>query len=134
MLLIPSCLQEIKTVYMTDKNFEPKIVARASSAAEGLCKWVRAMVLYDEVIKVVAPKREKLQIAQRDYENTVKFLNERRELLAELTEKLNVLKESLRVILAKKIELENEVKQQQCSNESRIHRVLIVNLLTGDDL
>lgn len=109
---------------MTDKNFEPKIVARASSAAEGLCKWVRAMVLYDEVIKVVAPKREKLQIAQRDYENTVKFLNERRELLAELTEKLNVLKESLRVILAKKIELENEVKQQQCSNESRIHRVL----------
>lgn len=134
MLLIPSCLQEIKTVYMTDKNFEPKIVARASSAAEGLCKWVRAMVLYDEVIKVVAPKREKLQIAQRDYENTVKFLNERRELLAELTEKLNVLKESLRVILAKKIELENEVKQQQCSNESRIHRVLIVNLFTGDDL
>lgn len=134
MLLIPSCLQEIKTVYMTDKNFEPKIVARASSAAEGLCKWVRAMVLYDEVIKVVAPKREKLQIAQRDYENTVKFLNERRELLAELTEKLNVLKESLRVILAKKIELENEVKQQQCSNESRIHRVLIVNLFAGDDL
>lgn len=134
MLLIPSCLQEIKTVYMTDKNFEPKIVARASSAAEGLCKWVRAMVLYDEVIKVVAPKREKLQIAQRDYENTVKFLNERRELLAELTEKLNVLKESLRVILAKKIELENEVKQEQCSNESRIHRVLIVNLFTGDDL
>lgn len=119
---------------MTDKNFEPKIVARASSAAEGLCKWVRAMVLYDEVIKVVAPKREKLQVAQRDYENTVKFLNERRELLAELTEKLNVLKESLRVILAKKIELENEVKQQQCSNESRIHRVLIVNLFTGDDL
>lgn len=119
---------------MTDKNFEPKIVARASSAAEGLCKWVRAMVLYDEVIKVVAPKREKLQIAQRDYENTVKFLNERRELLAELTEKLNVLKESLRVILAKKIELENEVKQQQCSNESRIHRVLIVKLFTGDDL
>ena len=102
-------LQEIKTTYMTDKSFEPKVVARASSAAEGLCKWVRAMVLYDAVIKVVAPKRTKLEAAQREYENTVKFLNERREMLAALTEKLNVLNERLRVTLARKIELETEV-------------------------
>lgn len=96
---------------MTDKNFEPKIVARASSAAEGLCKWVRAMVLYDEVIKVVGPKRAKLEGAQRDYENTIKFLNERREMLAELTERLELLNERLSVTLAKKIELENEVTE-----------------------
>lgn len=94
---------------MTDKNFEPKIVARASSAAEGLCKWVRAMVLYDAVVKVVAPKKAKLAAAQRDYENTIKFLNERREMLAALTEKLRVLNENLQVTLAKKIQLENEV-------------------------
>ncbi|XP_043264608.1 dynein axonemal heavy chain 7 [Colletes gigas] len=108
-------MQEIKEKYMTDKNFEPKVVARASSAAEGICKWVRAMVLYDEVAKVVAPKRAKLDDAQRDYENTVKFLNERREMLAELTEKLAILNENLEITLAKKIQLENEVTN--CRNK-----------------
>ncbi|XP_053982803.1 dynein axonemal heavy chain 7 [Hylaeus volcanicus] len=108
-------MQEIKTTYMTDKNFEPKVVARASSAAEGLCKWVRAMVLYDAVAKVVAPKKAKLDAAQRDYENTVKFLNERREMLVELTEKLAVLNENLQITLAKKIELETEVTN--CRNK-----------------
>lgn len=94
---------------MTDKNFEPKIVARASSAAEGLCKWVRAMVLYDAVAKVVAPKRMALDTAQQDYENTVKFLKERRQMLAELTAKLAILHESLKTTLAQKIYLETEV-------------------------
>ncbi|KAG9434121.1 dynein heavy chain 7, axonemal-like [Apis mellifera carnica] len=36
---------------ITDNNFKPHIVAKASSAAEGLCKWVCAMVSYDEVAK-----------------------------------------------------------------------------------
>ncbi|KOC62554.1 Dynein heavy chain 7, axonemal [Habropoda laboriosa] len=113
---IPShIIQEIKTIYMTDKNFEPKVVARASSAAEGLCKWVRAMVLYDEVAKVVAPKKAKLENAQSDYEKTIKFLNERRQMLAELTEKLRILNENLQVTLAKKIELETEVTN--CRNK-----------------
>ncbi|XP_015437708.1 PREDICTED: dynein heavy chain 7, axonemal-like [Dufourea novaeangliae] len=108
-------MQEIKTKYLTDKNFEPKVVARASSAAEGLCKWVRAMVLYDEVAKVVAPKKAKLDSAQHDYEQTVAFLKERREMLAELTEKLAVLNEKLEVTLAKKIELQTEVTN--CRNK-----------------
>ncbi|CAK9798694.1 Dynein axonemal heavy chain 7 [Anthophora quadrimaculata] len=113
---IPShIIQEIKMTYMTDKNFEPKIVARASSAAEGLCKWVRAMVLYDEVAKVVAPKKAKLDAAQKDFENTVKFLKERREMLAELTERLRILNENLEVTLAKKIELETEATN--CRNK-----------------
>ncbi|XP_026673034.1 dynein heavy chain 7, axonemal [Ceratina calcarata] len=108
-------IQEIKTTYLTDKSFEPKVVARASSAAEGLCKWVRAMVLYDEVIKVVKPKKEKLERAEQDYDNTMKFLQERRQMLAELTEKLRILNENLQVTLAKKIELENEVTK--CRNQ-----------------
>nr|XP_012154186.1 PREDICTED: dynein heavy chain 12, axonemal isoform X1 [Megachile rotundata] len=111
----PNVIQEIKTTYLTNKDFEPKVVARASSAAEGLCKWVRAMVLYDQVAKVVAPKRAKLEAAQSDYENTIKFLNERREMLAQLTERLNILHQSLQAILAKKIELENEVTN--CRNK-----------------
>lgn len=94
---------------MTNKNFDPKIVVRASQAAEGLCKWVRAMVLYDEVAKIVMPKKIKLALAEHDYENTLTFLNERRQMLAELNKKLDILRENLHETMTKKIRLENEV-------------------------
>ncbi|XP_076648749.1 dynein heavy chain at 62B [Halictus rubicundus] len=125
----PRIMQEIKTKYLTDKNFEPKVVARASSAAEGLCKWVRAMVLYDEVAKVVAPKKAKLEVAEREYEDTIAFLNERRAMLAELTERLAVLTEQLRVAVAKKIELQNEVTL--CRNKL-IRAEKLINGLGGE--
>lgn len=92
-----------------DKNFEPKVVARASQAAEGLCKWIRAMVLYDQVAKIVAPKKAKLATAERDYENTLTFLREKQQMLVKLNEKLDMLRENLQETMAKKIYLENEV-------------------------
>ncbi|KAH0950335.1 hypothetical protein HN011_003167 [Eciton burchellii] len=94
---------------MTDKNFDPKVVARASQAAEGLCKWILAMVLYDEVIKVVAPKRAKLETAERDYKNTIAFLQERRQMLIELNEKLDISRKNLQEIMARMTYLEKEV-------------------------
>ncbi|KAK2581073.1 hypothetical protein KPH14_006115 [Odynerus spinipes] len=108
-------MDEIKKKYMTDKNFEPKIVARASSAAEGLCKWVRAMVLYDKVIREVAPKKAKLAAAEKEYEETMAFLRERRQMLAALNEKLALLNERLQNTLTKKVDLENEVTN--CRNK-----------------
>lgn len=45
-------MQKIRSTYMTNPDFDPSIVAKASSAAEGLCKWIKAMELYDSVAKV----------------------------------------------------------------------------------
>ncbi|XP_014210223.1 dynein heavy chain 7, axonemal-like [Copidosoma floridanum] len=106
----PAIMATIKKTYMSDKNFMPHIVAKASSAAEGLCKWVRAMVSYDEVAKVVAPKKEKLAAAQKECDETEAFLNAKRNTLAELNRKLAVLKSTLQATLLKKLELEREVK------------------------
>jgi dynein heavy chain len=39
-------------VYLTNPEFDPVKVAKASSAAEGLCKWINAMATYDKVAKV----------------------------------------------------------------------------------
>ena len=103
-------MQTIKKVYLTDKNFEPEIVAKASSAAEGLCKWVRAMVLYDKVAKIVAPKREKLAAAEKSFQDIMTILTEKRKALTELNEKLSALNASLQNTLEKKIDLENQVK------------------------
>ena len=38
--------------YITNKDFLPEVVRQASTACEGLCKWVRAMEVYDRVAKV----------------------------------------------------------------------------------
>ncbi|XP_028982603.1 dynein heavy chain 7, axonemal-like [Diachasma alloeum] len=105
-----SLMMVVKKTYMTDKSFMPHIVAKASSAAEGLCKWVRAMVSYDEVAKIVAPKKEKLALAEKECNESLDFLNQKRKTLAELTRKLTALNETLRETLARKVELESEVK------------------------
>ncbi|KAL0118616.1 hypothetical protein PUN28_009352 [Cardiocondyla obscurior] len=105
----PAVMQIIKKTYMTDSSFVPHIVAKASSAAEGLCKWVRAMVSYDEVAKVVAPKKKKLAEAQNECDEAEAFLNEKRQTLAALNAKLAALNDSLRQTLQKKLNLEMEV-------------------------
>lgn len=45
-------MQKIRSEYMTNPDFDPSVVAKASSAAEGLCKWIQAMEVYDRVAKV----------------------------------------------------------------------------------
>ena len=45
-------MTRIRKDYIPNEKFTPKIVAKASKAAEGLCKWIRAMDMYDKVIKV----------------------------------------------------------------------------------
>lgn len=61
-----TAILKIKKEYLTNAEFVPSRVANASSAAEGLCKWVLAMVKYDEIKKIVAPKEEKLAVAQEE--------------------------------------------------------------------
>jgi len=107
--IAPTVMQIIKKTYMTDNSFMPHIVAKASSAAEGLCKWVRAMVSYDEVAKVVVPKKKKLVEAQMECDEAEAFLNEKRQTLAALNAKLAALNDSLRQTLQKKLNLEMEV-------------------------
>ena len=45
-------MKKIRTEFSTNPEFDPAKVRTASSAAEGLCKWVQAMEIYDRVAKV----------------------------------------------------------------------------------
>merc|ERR1719502_1784861 len=49
-----------------DPEFEPDKVKKGSLAAMGICKWVRAMVVYNAVAKEVGPKRAKLAKAEQE--------------------------------------------------------------------
>lgn len=60
----PAAMKRIRDSYIPNKDFNPKIVRNASTACEGLCKWIIALDKYDAVVKVVAPKKAKLKIAE----------------------------------------------------------------------
>ena len=45
-------MAKIRKEYSSNAEFDPAKVVKASSAAEGLCKWVQAMEIYDRVAKV----------------------------------------------------------------------------------
>ena len=60
----PKIIQIIRKEFISDELFTPHAIAKASSAAEGLCKWVTAMEGYDRVAKEVAPKKAALASAE----------------------------------------------------------------------
>ena len=45
-------MAKIRKEYIPNPDFDPQKVRTASSAAEGLCKWVQAIEIYDRVAKV----------------------------------------------------------------------------------
>lgn len=68
----PKVIQKLHERILNNENFEPDKVKLASTACEGLCKWVIALVKYDKVAKVIAPKKAALAEAQSQY--NVSFL------------------------------------------------------------
>ena len=58
-------INKVKPLY-DDPEFEPDKIKKGSLAAMGICKWVRAMVVYDKVAKEVGPKRQKLAGAEAE--------------------------------------------------------------------
>ena len=88
-------MKKIRDKYINNPDFDPALIRNSSSACEGLCKWVRAIEVYDGVAKVVAPKRESLENAERELAEQMAKLNEKRAELQEVTDKLNGLEENL---------------------------------------
>lgn len=69
---------------MTNPDFDPSLVKNASQACEGLCKWVRALDVYDRVVKVVAPKKLKLAEAEAELGTQMQKLNTKRKQLQDV--------------------------------------------------
>ncbi|KAK7506434.1 hypothetical protein BaRGS_00002546, partial [Batillaria attramentaria] len=102
-------MKTIRAKYINDPDFVPEKVKTASTACEGLCKWVRAMEVYDRVAKVVAPKKEALKKAEGELAEAMGSLEKKRASLREVQDKLSKLQETLEANKAKKAELENQV-------------------------
>uniref|UniRef100_A0A8C8BVI3 Dynein axonemal heavy chain 12 n=1 Tax=Otus sunia TaxID=257818 RepID=A0A8C8BVI3_9STRI len=107
---IPAAImRKIRTEYLTNPEFDPEKVAKASSAAEGLCKWIMAMEVYDRVAKVVAPKKDRLREAQQSLAETLTLLNQKREELAAVENRLAALEQTFAEKTEEKTRLEFQV-------------------------
>uniref|UniRef100_UPI003AAEEA19 dynein axonemal heavy chain 7 n=1 Tax=Centroberyx gerrardi TaxID=166262 RepID=UPI003AAEEA19 len=105
----PNFISIIRNKYITNPDFVPEKIRTASTAAEGLCKWVRAMESYDKVAKVVAPKKEKLAQAEGELKIAMESLRKKQAALKEVQDKLAKLQETLDANKNKKADLENQV-------------------------
>ncbi len=102
-------MTKIRKEFISNPDFDPAKVANASSAAEGLCKWVMAMEIYDRVAKVVAPKKARLAEAEAELAKTMSALNEKRSELKAVEERLANLKLQFSEMTEKKAKLEFQV-------------------------
>uniref|UniRef100_H2M1P1 Dynein axonemal heavy chain 12 n=1 Tax=Oryzias latipes TaxID=8090 RepID=H2M1P1_ORYLA len=103
-------MQTIRNEFMTNPDFDPSKVANASSAAEGLCKWITAMEVYDKVAKVVAPKKAKLAEAQESLAATKAVLDQKRAELKEVEDRLTALQKTFEEKTEEKARLEMQVE------------------------
>lgn len=91
----PRIIQKLEERILCNENFDPEKVKTASTACEGLCKWVIAIVKYDKVAKEIAPRKLEQKEAEAKSNAAVQLLNEKLEQLAIVEESLAELQRKL---------------------------------------
>ena len=113
--------------FTDDPEFDPEVVAKKGSvAAAGLAKWVHAMVKYDRVARLVAPKRAALKEAETTLKEAQENLSIKQAALKEVTDKVAELERGLKEAEEKKIALKNQV--EDCEAKLRRADALIKGL------
>lgn len=102
-------MKRIRERFIDHPDFQPNVIKNVSSACEGLCKWVRAMEVYDRVAKVVAPKRERLKEAEGKLGIQMQKLNQKRAELKLVEDRLQALNEDFEEMNVKKKALEENI-------------------------
>lgn len=77
-------MDRIRKDYLTNVNFDPDKIKVASTACEGLCRFIYALSEYDKVAKVVAPKKKALAEAQVALDAAAAKLQVKREQLRQV--------------------------------------------------
>lgn len=95
--------------YISDRDFNPDKVSKVSTACEGLCKWIRAMDIYDRVAKIVAPKQQALAVAELELADQMEKLNSKRTELQVILDKLRGLNDFFAEKSRQKKNLEDEI-------------------------
>ncbi|OXU28216.1 hypothetical protein TSAR_011727, partial [Trichomalopsis sarcophagae] len=106
-------IAKIRSSILTNPNFDPDKIRNASTACEGLCKWVIALSEYDKVAKVVAPKKVALLKAKASYAYAIAGVEVKRAKLRDVQEKVAKLEKLLAVRKAEHQQMTDEVAECQ---------------------
>ena len=88
--------------YINMPKFHPDIVKYASSAAEGMCKWVRAMYKFYHVNKEIKPKQMALVEAEQNVKEKRELLKIKQAELAKVEEYIENLNRKLETQISEK--------------------------------
>ncbi|CAJ1083860.1 dynein axonemal heavy chain 3 [Xyrichtys novacula] len=103
-------IKKIRDKFIDNPEFQPAVIKNVSSACEGLCKWVRAMEVYERVAKVVAPKKKRLKQAEEELAVQMEMLAVKRAELKEVEDRLQSLNDDLAAMINKKKDLEDNIE------------------------
>jgi len=120
---------EFLAVYIDVEQFTPAVAKNASTAAEGLCTYVRAMKYYHEASKIVKPKLEALAVAEGQMEAANKALAVAEGRLAACNEKLTDLQRLFDEQMSKKRTIEEGAMSLQ---KKMTQASALINGLAGE--
>ncbi|XP_063719575.1 dynein axonemal heavy chain 3-like [Symsagittifera roscoffensis] len=109
----PGVMKQIRDKYISNPEFDPARIRNASSACEGMCLWIKAIEVYDRVIKVIAPKRERLGEAEKKLGEQMEMLEVKQKELQEVTSKLDALRHQFQEKNDMKTYLESQIDLTQ---------------------
>merc|ERR1719171_1503910 len=93
-------------------DFMSEVVKKGSVAAAGICQWVRAMIIYDRVAKMVGPKKEQLAAAEAELAEAMATLKVKQDELQAVLDMLQKLEDDFKASKQKQDDL--EFKSEQC--------------------
>eukprot|EP01063_Lacrimia_lanifica_P030850 TRINITY_DN4987_c0_g2_i1.p1 TRINITY_DN4987_c0_g2~~TRINITY_DN4987_c0_g2_i1.p1 ORF type:complete len:2545 (+),score=1014.20 TRINITY_DN4987_c0_g2_i1:819-7637(+) len=102
-------VRKMNKLYINNPEFDPDKVKSASVAAQSLCLWARAVVNFNQVVKNMAPMKERLKVANATLEDAQTKLQKARDVLSEVERKLERLTNNMNAAIAKKKALEDDI-------------------------
>ncbi|OXB70735.1 UNVERIFIED_CONTAM: hypothetical protein H355_007866 [Colinus virginianus] len=125
---IPTELMRDIAPYLKDPDFNPEVIRKASVAATSLCKWVRAIIVYDQVAKGVEPKRAALRSAEAAWATASKNLENKKTELRAVEDLVGRLLNEQRAAQTKKDALKRQF--DDCSSKLQVAERLLCDLAT----
>ncbi|ORC87581.1 dynein heavy chain [Trypanosoma theileri] len=104
--------------YIHNPDFQPEEVAKSSKACKSLSMWVLAINNYYEVVKVVAPKRERLAEAEAKLRVATDALQEAQARLKRIEDDITALKQTMQENIEKRDKLQKDIDLTKV----RLHR------------
>jgi len=108
----PELIEKLRPLIQAPE-YDDTVLSKASKAAWGLAKWVRAMVQYDDAMKIVKPKQAELATAKASSAEAQALWDSALEKLRAVEAQMKLLVDELEAAEAKKKQLQDEFENAE---------------------